>query len=55
MSKCNGLFQDKELQNAMEAGVICCICEKLTAEEYGRPGACEDCGGDFVLEEKAND
>lgn len=50
MAKCNGLFQDKEIQDAMENGEICTICEKLTIEEYGRPGACEDCGGDFVLD-----
>lgn len=51
MSKCNSLFQDQQIKVAMENGEICCICEKLTAEEYGRPGACEDCGGDFVLEQ----
>ncbi len=51
MAKCNSLFQDQEIKDAMENGEICCICEKLTIEEYGRPGACENCGGDFVLDE----
>lgn len=53
MSKCNSLFQDKQIQDAMENGEICTICEELTAEEYGHPGACEDCGGDLVLEKHA--
>lgn len=39
----------------MENGDICTICESRTAETYGRPGACEDCGGDFVLYEDTND
>lgn len=32
-----------------ENGERCLICYERTAEPYGRPGACEDCGGDFVL------
>jgi hypothetical protein len=32
-----------------ENGEMCLICYQKTAEPYGRPGACEDCGGDFVL------
>jgi len=34
----------------MEEGDICCICERELNETYGRPLACEDCGGDGVLD-----
>lgn len=37
------------LTDKMENGEICCLCQYETEEEYGLPGACEACGGDFVL------
>lgn len=33
----------------LENGERCLLCYQRTAEPYGRPGACEECGGDFVL------
>ena len=38
-----------------ESGERCLICYERTAEPYGRPGACEDCGGDFVLYKNTDD
>jgi DnaJ-class molecular chaperone len=37
------------MNHNFEDGEICVICEKQFAEAYGRPAACEDCGGDGVL------
>jgi hypothetical protein len=39
----------KEDNVQFENGERCLICFQKTTEPYGRPGACEDCGGDFVL------
>lgn len=36
-------------EEQFENGERCLICYQRTCEPYGRPGACEDCGGDFVL------
>ena len=57
MAKVNQLAQD-EKEAQFENGERCVICENRTTESYGRPGACEDCGGDFVLmseEDKAEE
>ncbi len=49
-------YMDAQMQNRyeaheerMEEGDICCLCGKSFVETYGRPLACEDCGGDGVL------
>ena len=35
----------------VEMGCICAICWRPLAEEYDRPLACEECGGEAVLGE----
>jgi len=37
-------------EDRMENGDICTICQQDFIEEYGHPLACEDCGGDGVLD-----
>jgi len=37
-------------ESRMEEGDICCLCEQQFSETYGRPLACEECGGDGVLD-----
>ena len=37
----------------IEYGAVCAICHKPFMELYDRPLACEDCGGDGVLDEQA--
>lgn len=40
-------------QENIEDGCFCILCEMSFAEAYGRPLACEGCGGDGVLDERA--
>lgn len=39
----------KNIIAEMEDGEICTICKATLREEYGRPIACEDCGGEAVI------
>lgn len=50
-----GTITDEALNELIEAGDCSAICHKPTAEEYGRPIACEGCGGEAVLEEDDDD
>lgn len=44
--------KEQQEMEKMENGEVCAICIEQTLEPYGRPGVCEDCGGDFVLAPK---
>lgn len=43
----------KVTQDDLEEGSFCVLCEMPFAESYGRPLACEGCGGDGVLDKSA--
>lgn len=49
LSRRTGKRRDEEATSEeLENGERCAICNHLLNEEYGRPIACESCGGDAV-------
>lgn len=46
-------LKPEEVTEKIENGEICAICNEPLDEDYSRPIACSNCGGDAVLEKDA--